>query len=117
METEPGTSGVPSTGGDDVGVQAVASSKVRDYNIPGMPFRVHQFGTPVPSLRSSQPREHLPLVVAFPLLASPGRRFCRTRGSSKEVSRRAETRSERERERERERRGILSRKDLLSGNR
>lgn len=26
-------------------------SKVRDYNIPGMPFRVHQFGTPVPSLR------------------------------------------------------------------
>lgn len=34
-------------------------SKVRDYNIPGMPFRVHQFGTPVPSLRSSQPREDL----------------------------------------------------------
>ena len=44
------------------------SSKVRDYNIPGMPFRVHQFGTPVPSLRSSQPREHLPLVVAPPTL-------------------------------------------------
>lgn len=38
-----------------VGVSALGS-KVRDYNIPGMPFRVHQFGTPVPSLRSSQPR-------------------------------------------------------------
>lgn len=35
-----------------VGVSALGS-KVRDYNIPGMPFRVHQFGTPVPSLRSS----------------------------------------------------------------
>lgn len=35
-----------------MGVSALGS-KVRDYNIPGMPFRVHQFGTPVPSLRSS----------------------------------------------------------------
>lgn len=46
METGPGA--IP--GG--VGVSALGS-KVRDYNIPGMPFRVHQFGTPVPSLRSS----------------------------------------------------------------
>lgn len=38
------------------GSLSALGSKVRDYNIPGMPFRVHQFGTPVPSLRSSQPR-------------------------------------------------------------
>lgn len=48
METGPGARAIP--GG--VGVSALGS-KVRDYNIPGMPFRVHQFGTPVPSLRSS----------------------------------------------------------------
>lgn len=51
METEPRARAVP--GG--VGVSALGS-KVRDYNIPGMPFRVHQFGTPVPSLRSSRRR-------------------------------------------------------------
>lgn len=53
-------------------------SKVRDYNIPGMPFRVHQFGTPVPSLRSSQPREHLLFDSLLSLLPSrfvPRRRF------------------------------------------
>jgi len=47
METGSGARAIP--GG--VGVSALGS-KVRDYNIPGMPFRVHQFGTPVPSLRS-----------------------------------------------------------------
>lgn len=41
-------------------------SKVRDYNIPGMPFRVHQFGTPVPSLRSSQPRAPLARISSAP---------------------------------------------------
>lgn len=51
METEPRARAV--SGG--VGVSALGS-KVRDYNIPGMPFRVHQFGTPVPSLRSSRRR-------------------------------------------------------------
>lgn len=74
-------------------------SKVRDYNIPGMPFRVHQFGTPVPSLRSSQPREDLLLLLLRP--SSP-RPLPPRRSRIRRV--RATRRS----------RAILSRKDLLS---
>lgn len=55
-------------------------SKVRDYNIPGMPFRVHQFGTPVPSLRSSQPREDLLFASLCPS-PSPPRPSPAARGS------------------------------------
>lgn len=74
-------------------------SKVRDYNIPGMPFRVHQFGTPVPSLRSSQPHEDLLLLLLRP--SSP-RPLPPRRSRIRRV--RATRRS----------RAILSRKDLLS---
>lgn len=66
METGSGARAIP--GG--VGVSALGS-KVRDYNIPGMPFRVHQFGTPVPSLRSSlftTPRARARLLSLMPFL-------------------------------------------------
>ncbi|KAI4485885.1 hypothetical protein M0804_006374 [Polistes exclamans] len=46
---EPGSS----RGGNGVGVSSFGS-KVRDYNIPGMPFRVHQFGS-CPFSRSREP--------------------------------------------------------------
>lgn len=85
-----------STGGGSPGC---LGSKVRDYNIPGMPFRVHQFGTPVPSLRSSQPREDLLLLLLRP--SSP-RPLPPRRSRIRRV--RATRRS----------RAILSRKDLLS---
>lgn len=74
-------------------------SKVRDYNIPGMPFRVHQFGTPVPSLRSSQPREDLLFASLCPSPSPP-----RPSPAASRIRRVRATRS----------RAILSRKDLLS---
>lgn len=72
METKPRARAVP--GG--VGVSALGS-KVRDYNIPGMPFRVHQFGTPVPSLRSSRRRvRERASLLSLPLPALPCQRVC-----------------------------------------
>lgn len=125
METEPRARAVP--GG--VGVSALGS-KVRDYNIPGMPFRVHQFGTPVPSLRSSRRRvrERESFLLScrpsfsLPARCGPFQTSAKLRGSASRLcflfpSLSSSSRAYAPCSKERARGSILSRKDPLSGNR
>lgn len=120
METGPDARAIP--GG--VGVSALGS-KVRDYNIPGMPFRVHQFGTPVPSLRSSlftTPRARARVFSPCCPSSLPSRRAMRSVPDEREAPWKCITlvtlppRSY-SCSRERACGLILSRKDPLSGNR
>lgn len=121
METEPRARAV--SGG--VGVSALGS-KVRDYNIPGMPFRVHQFGTPVPSLRSSRRRvrereSFLPSCrPSLPARCGPFQTSAKLRVEAHHAYVSSSPRSSRAYapcSKERASGSILSRKDPLSGNR